>query len=149
MIASAAIRFGIAVTLAWGPAAVFACGHCVEDRIAAVYDHALVQRTAASGQRIAYFAWDAKGAHGPALRLRIAESAAGAPGVLAGSVRVSAQPEAVAVGYDPRRHSEQAIEAGLQARLRTLKVSVIRLQAGPAPGTHTIDAGQSRHARSP
>jgi hypothetical protein len=149
MTAGAAIRVAIAVTVAWGPPAVLACGHCVEDRIAAVYDHALVQRAAATGHRIAYFAWDTKGAHDPALMARIVQAAASAPGVIAGSVRVSAQPEAVAVGYDPRRYSEQSIEASLQARLRTLKVSAVRLQSGPAPATQALDADQSRHAWSP
>ena len=36
------------------PAAVWACGVCIEDKVAATYDHAVVQRAAATGKAMVY-----------------------------------------------------------------------------------------------
>lgn len=106
-----------------------ACGHCVEDRIAAVYDHALVQNTVASGHQIAYFAWEGVLAGGESSRLELLVQVQAVPGVDKGGVRVSMEPAAIAVAFDPRRSNATSLGAALQARLRRLKLSVVPLQA--------------------
>ena len=114
-----------------GPA-VHACGHCVEDRIAAVYDHALLQRTTAQRQQIVFFAWEGKPLRGEASRRRMAELASGAAGVIPGSVRVSMEPAALAVAFDPRRGSVDALEAALRKSLASMKLTLVRLQTPQA-----------------
>ena len=114
--------------LASGCREALACGHCVEDRIAAVYDHALVQRTAASGQRLAYFALAGKLVPGEAARRDIASLAERTPGVSPGSARVSMEPGALAVAFDPRRSSAGSIETALRANLQASKLSLKLLQ---------------------
>ena len=52
----AGIALGMATALQ-SPGAL-ACGHCVEDKIAAVYDHAMVTRSLAVKHRVAFFAID-------------------------------------------------------------------------------------------
>ena len=54
------------------------------------------------------------------------------PGVSQGSVRVSMEPAAIAVAFDPRSSSSASIAAALQKKLRLLKVSLVPLQA-PSP----------------
>ena len=48
----------VATVVALSSAIAFACGHCEEDRIAAVYNYALAQRTVALQHKIIFFAWD-------------------------------------------------------------------------------------------
>lgn len=117
---------GLVATLA--SAAALACGHCVEDRIAAVYDHALVQRTLASKHQVAYFAWDGPTERSEAVRLKMLALGEATTGVDKGSVRVAMDPAAIAVAFDPRRTSAEAMAAALQKKLGALKLSVIPLQ---------------------
>ncbi len=123
------LAVGLLATLA--TAAALACGHCVEDRIAAVYDHALVQRTLAGKHQIAYFAWDGALARDDALRRKLLALAEAVPGVDKGGVRVSLEPAAIAVAFDPRRGDGAAIGAALQKKLRALSVEIVPLQAPP------------------
>lgn len=118
---------GLLATLA--TASALACGYCVEDRIAAVYDHALGQRVAASGHQLAYFAWDGPSERSDAVRLKMVALGEATSGVDQGSVRVAMDPAAIAVAFDPRRTSAAAVGAALQKKLAALKLSVIPLQA--------------------
>lgn len=125
--------FALAALLTAGTA--LACGHCVEDRIAAVYDHALVQRTHAGRHQIAWFAWDGPLARDEASRRRILAVVEAVPGVDKGGVRVSVEPGAIAVAFDPRRSSGAAVAAALGAWLRALNLTIVPLQAPAlAPG---------------
>ena len=133
MMLTAALRYAaprcLALFLSLAGGAALACGHCVEDRIAAVYDHALVQRTQANGQQLAYFAWHSKAATNEARRLQMVRSVSALPGIVPGSTRVSMQPEALAVAFDPRRSSREAIDATVLAGLRKMDVAIVPLQA--------------------
>jgi hypothetical protein len=117
---------GLVATLA--SAAALACGHCVEDRIAAVYDHALVQRTLAGKHQVAYFAWDGLTERSEAVRMKMLALGEATTGVDKGSVRVAMDPAAIAVAFDPRRTSAEAVAAALQKKLGALKLSLIPLQ---------------------
>ena len=113
-------------------AGALACGHCVEDRIAAVYDHALSQSVAASGHQLAYFAWDGPGQRSEAVRLKIHALSEATAGVDRGSVRVAMDPTAIAVSFDPRRSSAEAVGTALRKQLGSLKLSLIPLQTSRA-----------------
>ena len=121
------IAMGLLSTLA--TAAAMACGYCVEDRIAAVYDHALAQSVAVSGHRLAYFAWDGPGERSEAARLKIVLLGEATAGVDRGSVRVAMDPAAIAVAFDPHRTSAESVGTSLQKKLMSLKLGIIPLQA--------------------
>jgi copper chaperone CopZ len=122
-------RIAVALALWAAASAAFACGHCVEDRIAAVYDHALSQRTLAAGHQIAYFAWDGPLARNEASRLQVLRVVETVSGVQPGGVRVSMEPAAIAVAFDPRRATAAAVAAALQKKLGALKLSSVPLQS--------------------
>ena len=126
---SVGIAFALLAALGAGPA--LACGHCVEDRIAAVYDHALVQRTLASQHRLAYFAWEGRLPIDQASRRRLLAQVEAVAGVDKGSVRVSMEPAAIAFSFDPRRSDGASIEAAIQRKLAPLEVSLVPLQPAP------------------
>lgn len=126
-----AVGVALAILAALGAGPALACGHCVEDRIAAVYDHALVQRTLAARHRIVYFAWEGRLPIDQASRRRLLAQVEAVAGVDKGSVRVSMEPAAIAVSFDPRHSDGAAIEAAIQRKLAPLGVSLVPLQPAP------------------
>lgn len=123
------VGYAAALWLALASSAAIACGYCVEDRIAAVYDHALQQRTLASHHQVAFFAWDGPLARDEGSRQKMLALAEATPGVDKGSARVAMEPAALAVAFDPQRGSVSALQAALQKSLGPLKLSLVLLQA--------------------
>ena len=113
---------GLALLSSAGSA--WACGHCLEDRIASVYDHALVERSQRQGRKIMYLRWDGPVVRDPALSRAMAAAAAGVAGVKSAYVRVALEPPTLAVPYDPRRFAADALEQALGLRLRAMKITV-------------------------
>lgn len=101
-----------------------ACGYCVEDKIAAVYDHAAVTQARAQKQTVAYFAIDGAIRDD---RLQLEKVVQAVPGVQKGSARVSVELSSLAVVFDPRRASLAAVQRALEARLRPLGLSLLLL----------------------
>ena len=76
-----------AALAAIAPAASLACGACVEDKVAATYDHAVVERAAASGDVMVFCE-----VTGPLDAQHLKQAMRRVHGVRPQSVRVSAQP---------------------------------------------------------
>ena len=116
-------------------AKAWACGYCVEDKIAAVYDHAAVSRSIAAGRIVVFFAIDGELKHGAAdsarTRARIEKLAAAVPGVEPGSVRASAEAAALALAYDPKRTGLAEVQKALE---RKLKLPLLAMQVMDRPG---------------
>ena len=103
-----------------------ACGYCVEDKIAAVYDYAAVQQAASRKQTTVYFAIDGRiGEQAPKLQKLVSS----VPGVQQGSARVSVEAAALAVAFDPARVSLGVLQRNLEAKLRPLGLSLLLLDA--------------------
>ncbi|HWI81312.1 hypothetical protein [Ramlibacter sp.] len=122
----------LAAPAAWG------CGVCVEDKVAATYDHAVLQRAAANGQLVMFC-----GVTGRADAARLRQAAASVRGLDRASVRVSAQPAALSFALDPRRQSPRHAVAALQRALPPgTQVELIKL-AG-ADGLQTAAAARGK-----
>ena len=130
----------LALLLTLVSATSFACGYCVEDRIAAVYDHALMQRSLASRHTVLFFAWDGPVTRDDTSRQKIMALAAAVAGVDRNSTRVSVEPASLSLAFDPQQSNAPAVEAALQKKLGSLKISVVRLQV-PAPSEQARRAG--------
>lgn len=100
--------------LALGGGSAVACGHCVEDRIAAVYDHALQAQTLARGHQLAYFSIDGLRGDPAAQRGQIERALRAVAGVDAGSVRIALDPAALVAGFDPLRQPADKMLRALQ-----------------------------------
>ncbi len=92
-----------------------ACGYCVEDKIAAVYDHAALVQAHARKQTVVYFAIDGT-IRDPASLLKTTVERT--KGVEKGSARVSVEARALAVTFDPRRTALPALLSGLEKALK-------------------------------
>ena len=103
---------------------VMACGYCVEDKIAAVYDYASVTRAAAQKHTVAYFAIDGM-IRDPASSLKTMIERT--RGVEKGSARISVEARAVAVSFDPRRTPLTAIQSALEKALKPRGLTLLLL----------------------
>jgi chloramphenicol 3-O-phosphotransferase len=90
------------------PAASRDCGACDEDKVAATYDHAVIDAAMARHQRVVFVAVD-----GPIssekLAARIAAAANRIRGVQKGTLRTSASPRAFSFALDAAQTPEAAV----------------------------------------
>ena len=104
-----------------------ACGYCVEDKIAAAYDHSVVVRAAERQHKVAFLS--VEGVHAKTLEGTFIRAVQSTPGVDAGSVRVSLEGGALSFAFDPSRHSLSSIVEGIQKKVaaKGVEVSVLRV----------------------
>lgn len=112
--------------LTFGVGTAQACGYCVEDKIAAVYDHAVVTGALAAKHQVVFMHVE-----GTVTRQAL-EKAANAAGADRGSVRVSGDLLTVSFAFDPRRAGLGPIHAGMEKRLQG--VSLMPFQVMDKPG---------------
>ncbi len=135
---------GVLLALMGGAQVAGACGACLEDRMAAVYDHAVVGSARARGHWVVFAA--IAGARTPwstAQGARVRRALVGCTGVQAGSIRLAPAAAAASFAFDPRGTSL----AGLLARIRrdlasdALGLDTLRvLRAPPAPPRPRVGA---------
>ena len=107
----------------------FGCGHCIEDRVAAVYDHGVIDKALDLHHRIAFFAIEGPlPADGESRRV-IAKALTSAKGVDAPSLRVSVDSASLSLSYDGKRISSDQIMDALNRKLaaRGLGVSLLKV----------------------
>jgi len=114
--------------LAVAPNLVLACGVCIEDKVAATYDHAVLTKAKAKNQVVVFGAIDGAASASKA-NARIAAAAGGVKGVQPGATLTSAEPPAFSFVLDPRVQSPEAAIADLQKRLDMpgLRLTFIRV----------------------
>ena len=96
-------RVAAALVLALQATTAFACGFCVEDKLAAVYDHELVGRALGARHHVAFGGIEGVVAGRDAQRGDIARALDAIAGVDRGSVRVSLEHATVSFAFDPAR----------------------------------------------
>jgi hypothetical protein len=122
-------RRGIAAALAaLASSGALACGVCVEDRIAATYDHAVVTQAAAQHHVVVFAAVEGTGVPSEASRM-LKEVAAKLEGVDGASVRAAESPRALSFALDPRSATPEAALAAIQRapRLAGVRLTLIRV----------------------
>jgi hypothetical protein len=107
---------------------VLACGYCVEDKIAATYDHAVLTQAFARKHHVVFLHVDGAAPSRAALE----RAAYAAPGVDAGSVRVAADLLTVSFAYDPARVTLGAIHQRMEKALKG--VSLMPFEVIERPG---------------
>jgi len=106
------------LALAWAPAAL-ACGICIEDKVAATYDYAVVQQAAARHHVVVFAAVET-----PADPRVLGRAAAHVRGIDRASVRAAASPGALSFALDPGQSNPIA---ALRAIEREPQVAGVRL----------------------
>jgi hypothetical protein len=106
-----------------------ACGYCVEDKVAAVYDHAVVVRALERRHEVAFLAIEGTiPQRGDVLRSIESELSA-VKGIDRGTARVSLESASLSFAYDPRQAGLgpvlRAVEKTLAAK--GLSLSILRV----------------------
>ena len=125
----AGTRAGLAGLALAAASPVLGCGHCIEDRVAAVYDHAVVTAALDKRHQIAFLAIEGRLSTASEARRILAESLARAKGVDARSLRISMDSASLSIAYDAKRVSSEQIVAALNRTLeaRSLSVSLLKV----------------------
>lgn len=110
-----------------------ACGYCVEDKIAAVYDHALISQALAQRHQVAFFHIDGTLPQGAAGKRSLEAMAQSAAGVDKGSARVSIETFTLAVAFDPARTGMGALQNSLDRKFAAKKLSLLPLRVMDKP----------------
>ena len=121
------MRAALAVALLVSTEAL-ACGVCVEDKIAAVYDHAAVHQALAARRTVVFFHIDGKLVADERTKRAIASIARATPGVDAPSVRVSCELASMALAFDGRRTNLVKVQENLEKRLSAQGLSLLAMQ---------------------
>jgi hypothetical protein len=111
------------------PALALGCGVCIEDKVAATYDHAIVAKAAAKKQVVVFGAVDGVNINASRATERIIAAAADVKGVQRGTARTSVEPSAFSFALDPRAQTPEASIADLQRRIDVpgLRLTFIRV----------------------
>ena len=98
-----------AAMLTAAPCAVaWACGACDEDKIAATYDHAVIERATARHHQVVFVAIDGRVSAAEITR-RVAAAAPKVRGVVPGTLRTSVSPPAFSFALDGTQLPEVAV----------------------------------------
>jgi hypothetical protein len=117
-----------AIALFFACSQALACGVCVEDKIAAVYDHAAVHRALAAKRTVVFFHIDGKLVADARTKRSISSIARATPGVDAASVRVSCELASMALAFDDRRTNLVKVQESLEKRLSAQGLSLLAMQ---------------------
>jgi copper chaperone CopZ len=109
-----------------------ACGACAEDKVAAVYDHAVVEGAARRAHGVAFLAIEGPLPVDARLGRAVRTAIGSVAGVDRASVRVSLEFAACSAAFDPARASLETIVAEVNRRLagRGLAVAPLRIGTG-------------------
>jgi hypothetical protein len=144
-----AVAFGLLLALAGQPVRkAVACGFCPGDKIASVYDGAVVVEAFRQGQGVAYL--DIAGAFPASTEAgQLVERALDrTKGVRKGSVVVSLAPLAVRIVFDPRRTNLPDLIAAANRRLRKQHWSLVVMKVDCAEAAkHSAPSVQPRPRR--
>ena len=122
-----------ALALALAAPAALACGVCVEDRVAAVFDNAVVDSAMASHRHVAFFGVEGSLPATAASRRAILE-ALYAAGAARGTGRVSLESASASASYDPRATNLAKFQASAGKRLAAQGLTLTALRVIDAGG---------------
>ena len=127
------IRLAIATVLALSGMNAAACGYCIEDRVAAVYDQKVVDRSRASHRTVAFLSIEGSVRDDAASR-RAFIAALQRAGAADGSARVALPNAACSLAFDPARTSLDKVVAAANRGLAGQGVVVAPLRVIDAGG---------------
>ena len=125
----ACCRYLVAIIFGGLAATTLACGYCIEDKIAAVYDYQVITRALSRQHQVAFFAVEGTMVAGEKSRRVLQAAVESVAGVDKGSARVSVDPAALSAAFDPAHASSASMERALSRKLAVhgLSVTTVRV----------------------
>lgn len=109
----------------------FACGICIDDKVASAYDHAVVTQAKQRGHEVAFFAIEGPLVRSVETRGALLRAIRSASSVQGASARVSLENAALSFAYDPRRAERSLIVSGIEKKLYARGLSLRFLRVMP------------------
>ena len=107
---------------------VLACGHCVEDKIAAVYDYQVITQAKKSGLEMAFFSFDGALVKDKKTFEKLTQIAESIRGIDKKSIRISLESESISFAYDSKKIPFALLIDSLERKLSHQKLTLIPLQ---------------------
>ena len=106
-----------------------ACGYCVEDKVAMVYDHSVIVRALNKRHEVVFLAIEGSLAASPGLQGQLMRAIESTPGVDRRSARVSLAGASLSFAYDPARAPLGSILRSLDKNLGTkgIRTTLLRI----------------------
>ena len=122
------VAYLLASLLLMSTSSVIACGHCIEDKVAAVYDHAIVVKAVHEKHIVAFF-----GIEGPLVvnttsKQDIQKILGSINGVDPNTSRISLETGSISFAYNPALLSYPTLMDSLDRKLKAKKLSVFPLE---------------------
>ncbi|HEY5900404.1 MAG TPA: hypothetical protein VIV54_22765 [Burkholderiales bacterium] len=105
-----------------------ACGVCIDDKVAACYDHAVVTQAHAQGHEVAFFAVQGPLPANAESKAKLEKALQATAGVLRGTGRVSVENGALSFAYDPKRTNALVTAQRIEKRLAEPSLSLALLR---------------------
>lgn len=107
---------------------VIACGHCIEDKVAAVYDHAIVTKAVHEKHVVAFFGIEGPLVINSASKQDIQKIISSINGVDPNTSRISLETGSISLAFNPTLLSYPALLDNLDKKLRPKKLSIFPLE---------------------
>ena len=123
------LGYALAVLCFAATSATHACGFCIEDKVAATYDHPQVTRALQRGHEVLFLEVVGAEPANQAQWCALVRTVEGVVGVWRGSVRTSVAPPALSFEFDASRSSAATALARINDRLhkQQVRVELIRI----------------------
>jgi len=108
-------------------ASVMACGHCIEDKIAAVYDYSVVSKAVSEKHNVAYFGIDGPIVVNTANKQSLQTAISALKGIDVNSLRISLEAGSLSLAFDPKAVSYATLLEGLEKKLKLKNLTIFPL----------------------
>ncbi len=105
----------------------FACGHCIEDKIASVYDYAIVSKAVSEKHIVVFFSIEGPLVANEDSKQKIKSIVEKMNGVDPKSIKLSMDTASLSVAFDPARISYAVLLDSLEKKLVSKKLSLYPL----------------------
>ena len=123
------------------PSSVMACGHCLEDKVAAVYDHIIITKAVSEKHLVAFFGIEGPFVINTASKQEMQKIMSSIDGVDPNTSRVSLETGSISLAFNPTFVSYPMLLKALEMKLQRKKLSifpidVISQMPKPTVATH-------------
>ena len=122
------VAYLLASLLLMNTSSVMACGHCIEDKVAAVYDHAIVAKAVHEKHVVAFFGIEGPLVVNSASKQAIQKMLSSINGVDLNTSRISLETGSMSLAFNPIIVSYPTLLDTLDKKLKAKKLSVFPLE---------------------
>ena len=122
------VAYLLASLLLMSTSPVIACGHCIEDKVAAVYDHTVVAKAVHEKHIVAFFGIEGSLVVNTASKQEIQKIMSSINGVDPSTSRISLETGSISLAFNPALLSYPALLTSLDKKLKLKKLSVFPLE---------------------